>query len=228
MCALWVAGLGAGCATGALGPEAAASVDARPTSAELEAGLREALHLAVERTGVRTARRGGFAGDPQLRIEVPEDLLGPASALREAGMGWAVDEFEASMNRAAEASAAGALPLLDAAVDALALEDAEALLEREDAALALRLREGAGLREGMVPIAAGALAEAEVESRYLDLSARLATLQLHEDPRFELDAYVLDRTLEGLFAVLAQEELRIREEPPARTTELLRRVFESR
>jgi len=221
-----VAGLWAGCA---VGPGAGPSVDA-PGAVEVEAGLREALQLGVERTVVRTARRGGFAGDPQLHIQLPAELLAPAEALREAGMGWAADDLEASLNRSAELTAAGAGPLLADAVAALPLEEPSALLRAPPGTVTERLRDASGsaLREELRPVAAEAMVRSEVEQRYLDLSARLVTLSIPEDGRVDLDDYLLDQTLDGLFAVLAQEETRIREQPAARTTERLQRVFGAR
>ena len=206
------------------------AVAAPPLGVDAEEGLREVLELGLQRTLTRAARRGGFAGDPELRVRLPAGMRASASALRRAGMGWAVDEFEASLNRSAELMALEAGPLFSAAIGELDFGNAGEILDGTEAAATRRLREQArdALREGLLPHAAAAAERTELRSRYLDVSARLASLSLEEAADFELEDYVLDQTLEGLFTGLAREEARVRVDPAARTSERLLRLFGSR
>ncbi len=191
------------------------------------AGLREALRIGAERTVTRTSALDGFRGNPSLRIPVPEKLDSAARTLRKLGLDRQVDEFETAMNRAAEKASREAIGVFWEAISAMTLPDAMGILRGGDTAATefFEERTSATLRERFRPIVAEKMEQVGIYRVYGRLMDRYTQLPLVSEPVIDLDAYVTDEALTGLFSVLAQEERKIREDPAARTTELLRRVF---
>lgn len=232
--ALWL-GLGGGCAgtrpeligelLGAAGLGLRPSLD-EPTIVE---GLREALRIGTENTVAVTSRVDGFLGNALIRIALPDQLEGTARALRAVGLGAQVDELEVSMNRAAELAAGEATDVFLDAIRGLGFRDARSILEGPETAATdyLRARTGERLRQRFTPIVDGKLREVGLVRLYDGIVSRARALPLVPDPDLDLRAYVTDRGLDGLFTVLGSEERRIREDPEARVTDLLRRVFGS-
>jgi hypothetical protein len=221
------AGLGlvlAGCADLGL---ALPGVGGVASEATVAAGLKEALTIGAQRSVSRAARPGGFLDDARLRIGVPPQLDKLARGLRAIGFNTAVDDLELAMNRAAERAAREAqAPLVDA-VASLQIADARAILSGPDDAATqfLRRQSEDALRERFTPIVASAMKSAGVYRAFDELRARNRALSLLPDPKVDLDRYVTSETLDGLFTLIRDEEHRIRKDPAARTTELLRTVF---
>ncbi len=194
------------------------------------AGLREALTVGTERAVGTVSGPDGFLGDASIRIALPEDLRGTAGALRDIGLGDRVDGFVTLMNRAAEEASALALqPFADAA-RAMTIADAFAILEGDDDAATAYFRGATedALRARFRPVVSGAMDQTGLYAdyeRYFDLYERLP---FTDKPELDLTDYITDRTLDGLFLTLAEEEGRIRHDPLARTTALLQRVFDRR
>ena len=130
------------------------------------------------------------------------------------------------MDRAAERAAREAQGPLVAAVTGLQIADARAILRTDGAATQyLRRASGDALRERFAPVVASAMRGTGVHRAYEELRSRNRVLALLEDPTVDLERYVTDETLDGLFTLIREEEQRIRNDPSARTTELLRVVF---
>jgi hypothetical protein len=198
-----------------------------PPDATIAAGLEEALQIGAERSVSRAARPGGFLEDPRVRIQVPPELDKLASGLRALGFHGAVDELELAMNRAAERAAHEAQGPLVAAISDLQFSDARVILSGPDDAATQYLRRASGdaLRERFAPVVATAMRGTGVYRAYEDLRSRNRALALLADPTIDLERYVTDETLDGLFTLIGEEEQRIRNDPTARTTALLRAVF---
>jgi hypothetical protein len=193
----------------------------------IAAGLKEALQIGAERSVSQASRPGGFLDNPRVRIPIPPQLDKLARGLRALGFDGAVDDLETAMNRAAERAAREAQgPLLNA-VASLTIADARAILSgRDDAATQyLRSHSEAALRERFAPVVESAMRGAGVYRAYEELRSRNRALALLADPSIELNRHVTEETLDGLFTLIADEEGRIRNDPAARTTELLRTVF---
>ena len=197
--------------------------------ATVTAGLKEALRVGSERTVATTSKVDGFWGNALIRILMPEEFEGAANTLRTIGFGKQVDQFELSMNRAAELAAGEATSVLWDAITAMTITDAFKILGGDETAATdyFRERTSEALRIRFRPIVRNKMSEAGLYRIYNDLMDQYDALPLVSKPTFDLDGYVTERTLKGLFTVLGQEERRIREDPAARTTELLRRVFDS-
>ena len=194
------------------------------------AGLKEALQVGTERTVSSTSQRGGFLNNPLIRIALPEELDTMAQGLRAVGMGSQVDQLEVTMNRAAETASTEAKAVFWDAVTSMTISDALGILNGPDNAATtyFRGRTETQLRQRFSPVVDGAMNQVGLYQAYDQLLGQYQLLALFKNPTVELNRYVTDETLDGLFQVLAGEEKRIREDPVARSTDLLRTVFGAR
>lgn len=209
-----------------LGPAGAGAASDERTVAD---GLREALRIGSERSVARVSQPGGFASNPLLRIALPDEWTRAANALRGVGLGKPVDDLEAGMNRAAETASAEATAVLWDAVRGITIQDAFAILRGSDDAATtyFRGRTETTLRARFEPVVTSAMQKVGVYQAVRDFTAPIERLPLVSVPSLDLEAHVTQRTLDGLYRTLALEEAKIRRDPAARTTELLRRVFGS-
>jgi hypothetical protein len=192
-------------------------------------GLKQALDVGTKRTTSRLSSSGGFAENPEVRIGLPGELGRMAAALRKVGLGGQVDAFEDSMNHAAEQAAARAVPIFASAITSMTISDAFEILNGSDDAATSYFKErtSKSLRAEFTPVAASAMKDVGVYRAYRDIVARYDAIPFSKPPAFDLEAFITDQTLSALFSELAVEEARIREDPAARSTALLRRVFGS-
>ncbi|HPG24123.1 MAG TPA: DUF4197 domain-containing protein, partial [Myxococcota bacterium] len=165
--------------------------------------------------------------NPALRLALPGELGQLAQGLRTLGLSAQVDALEDSMNRAAEEAAARAVPVFATAITRMTIADAFQILNGpEDAATRyFQTQTSAELRRQFEPVAASAMEQVGLYAMYRDLVARYERIPFAKPPAVDLEGYVADQTLAALFGELAKEEARIRQDPAARSTALLRRVF---
>ena len=198
------------------------------SQAEIAAGLKQALSTGVDRATALLGRKGGFANDAAVRITLPESLQTIAQGLRAAGQGAIVDEFTASMNRAAEKAVPATTAILVETIRKMSLQDARGILNGPDDAATqyFRKQNEQQLATAILPIVEDATAQTGVTSAYKKMTGGLGLLtQFGGHNSLDLDQYVTQRTLDGLFTKLAAEEKLIREDPVARSTQLLKKVF---
>ncbi len=191
------------------------------------AALREALVIGAERTSDRAGRANGYLDNALIRIALPPEVQRTASRLRALGLGRQIDELEVAMNRAAEAAAGEAVEVFRSVVANMRPADVYAVLNGgNDAATAyLRQHSEEELKQRYQPIIARHLAQVRASEIYTEVARRYNQLPLVEPIAVDLDDYVTAHALDGLFVLLAEEEQRIRTDPVARTTQLLREVF---
>lgn len=190
-------------------------------------GLREALTIGTERASVSLSADGGFSANPRIRLGLPGALDDAASTLRRFGLGGQIDGFADTMNRAAERAAGEAVPVFAAAIREMTLSDVFAILKGPDDAATeyFRAHTSGALRERFAPVVDDSMKSVGLYAQYRELMGRYQALPFVKPEVPDLAEYVTGKTLDGLFDVLAQEEAAIREDPAARTTALLRRVF---
>ncbi|GEM_PF-435838 len=208
---------------------AAGTADSRSSGfgdLQLDAGLREALKVGAGRAVESLGREDGFLGNADLRLPLPEKLEPAGKLLNQIGQGERVDEFVTTLNRAAERAVPRALPILEKAVTELGWEDVKAIFDGPTDAATQYLRDccSADLISAFLPEVSKATREAGVSAAYQSLSERASGLTGGFGLP-DIDDYVTREAVDGLFSTLAAEEGRIREDPGARTTDLLQQIF---
>jgi hypothetical protein len=202
-----------------------------PGGDDTQMALKEALEIGAIKAVERASATDGFFGNPKIRIPMPDALDSLAEYLRRFGMGQVVDDFELSMNRAAELAAAEATPILVDAVKSVSFDDAISILNGGDTAATdtLRAKTEDSLTAVFEPIITTKMEEAGVTRNYEKLMESGGSLvaMFGGDSQYDLPAYVTRKTLDGLFELIAEEEAKIRKDPVARTTDLLRSIFGS-
>lgn len=196
------------------------------TEGEIAAGLREALATGTSRAVGKLGVTDGYWANAPLNIPLPENLKKAEKALRALGQGRTVDEFHLSLNRAAEAAAPEALPIFKDAIRGMTLQDARAILEGTPTAATdyFRGRTQGALAARFKPIVMNATSAVGATRKYKELAGKVGKYVSGFEAQ-DIDQYVTDRALAGLFRTLADEEMKIRRDPAARSSELLRKVF---
>ncbi len=197
------------------------------TDNEIGQGLKEALAQGTQKAVTALGRADGYFGDQAVRILLPESLRSLETPLRLAGQGGLLDAFVLSMNRAAEKAVPEAASILADAVRAMTLTDARAILTGpEDSATRYFQKTSAGkIAERMKPLIAQATQSVGATKAYKDLTASPAASALSQGAGLDLDGYVTQKAVDGLFVMVGKEEKDIRVNPAARSTDLLRKVF---
>ncbi|GAB4272719.1 MAG: DUF4197 domain-containing protein [Deferrisomatales bacterium] len=200
---------------------------AGPSADEVARGLREALELGARKAVERASATGGFLANPEIRIPLPGRLQTAGKILRRVGLGGRVDAFEESLNRAAERAAAEAAPIFSEAIAGLTFDDVQRIWKGGERAATdyLETSTRERLYERFRPVVGEATREVGVTQAYQGVVGRPEVASFVSGTDLDLDHYVTDRALDGLFRLLAEEERRIRTDPLARTTDLLRKVF---
>ncbi|WP_316348310.1 DUF4197 domain-containing protein [Desulfuromonas acetoxidans] len=190
-------------------------------------GLKEALRVGSERAVSLTSAEDGFLGNSLIRIAMPESLQKVSTTLRSVGMDSYVDEFEVAMNRAAESASGEAKGVFWEAITSMTLTDAMGVLRGDDTAATDYFREKTStqLSEKFKPIVQDKMAEVGVYGYYTTLVNAYNALPFTSKPQFDLEQYIVDEAQDGVFTMLATEEVKIRRDPAKRTTELLKTVF---
>lgn len=202
------------------------------TQDEIVKALQEALEVGVREAVARLGRNGGFLQDPVVRIDLPEPLDPVARGLRLIGQGDLVDDFVTSMNHAAELAVRESVPIFIEAIEQMRIEDARRILEGPEDAATRYFREHTESRlyQRLHPIVKTAVRGAHATRYYTSLLEKARATVPYADrvlQDFDLDDYITRKALDGLFLGIAEEERKIRRDPAARTTELLREVFGS-
>jgi hypothetical protein len=190
-------------------------------------GLKEALSIGTENTANLTGSTDGFLKNEAIKILLPEKLQSMDKALRLAGFGPQVDEFVVSMNRAAEQAAPLAKPIFKDAVTNMSFDDAKKILNGGNTAATdyFKGKTRDQLATAFRPEVEKTMNQVGVTTQYKQLVGQYTTLPFVKGPAFDVDDYVVGKSLDGLFYTLAQEEQKIRTNPAARVTDLLKEVF---
>ncbi len=207
------------------------SAVSRLNESEVVQGLKEALAQGVETAIASLGRTDGYLGNALVRIPIPQELDTLAQTARALGGDAYVDAFITTMNRAAEKAVPEAAEIFANAIRRMSIEDAKQILAGHDDAATRYFRRAAEseLVGRFRPIVAEATESAGVTAAYKRVVRQAGPVLSMLGPPVEtdLDGYVTDRAVDGLFTLIAREEKRIRENPAARTTDLLNRVFGS-
>jgi len=195
----------------------------------LVAGLKEALDVGTRRAVEEISKPDGYMSNQLIRITMPEQLEQASGLLRKFGLGSQVDQFELSMNRAAEQAAPQATEIIVSAIKEMSIEDAQNILNGPDNAATEYFREktSANLSDLFKPSITESMNQVGVTRYYGELTDEASKVPMVGDmaQNYKLEDHVTEQALNGLFTMLAAEEKKIRENPAARTTDLLKQVF---
>jgi hypothetical protein len=197
------------------------------SESEIVAGLKEALELGTAQAVDLVSKQGGYYDNPEIKIPLPESVRKVENLLRSAGLGSKVDAFEISMNNAAEHAAPQAKSIFWEAIKNMEFADAQKILGGPDDAATLYFKDQTygRLQEIFKPLVRNSMSAVGVTRSYQELNAKMQRVPFAGSLNFDLDQYVTDGALNGLFKMLADEEKKIRTQPAARVTDLLKKVF---
>ena len=195
----------------------------RDALAGLKAALERGSHAAVATLG----RTDGFLGNPQVKIPMPQSLQRAEKLARRFGYSEQVDELVVAMNRAAEAAVPEARKLLVDSVKKMTVQDAKGILKGGDTAGTEYFKRTANnqLHDRFLPIVQQATEEVGVAQYYKEFAGPAARLGLVKTEHADLDEYVTQKALDGLYFMLGEEEKKIRKDPVGTGSAILRKVF---
>lgn len=190
-------------------------------------GLKEALAIGTENAVQNVSQVDGYFGNSLIKIMMPEKIQNVADVLGKLGFQKEVDEFVLSMNRAAEKAAPEAASIFGDAIREMTIQDAVGILNGGDTAATDFFEEKTHdrLYGAFKPIISSSMDEVGATKSYKNMMGRYETIPFMDKQSLDLDHYVTDKSLDGLFYMVGQEEKKIRTDPAARVTDLLQTVF---
>ncbi|MGE5284298.1 MAG: DUF4197 domain-containing protein, partial [Actinomycetota bacterium] len=174
-----------------------------------------------------TSKTDGYFGNQAIKILMPERIQKVANILGKVGYQKEVDDFVLSMNRAAEKAAPQAKAIFIDAIRQMTVEDARRILDGGDTAATeyFKARTSGKLYDAFQPIVSSSMNEVGTTRSYKEMMGKYTALPFTSAESLDLDRYVTNKSLDGLFYLVGQEEIKIRKDPAARVTDLLKTVF---
>lgn len=202
------------------------------TNEEVIAGLREALTVGTNNSSASASKEDGFWANPKIKIPFPEDAIKVKEKMEDLGLSGQVEKFELTMNRAAEEAAKDAGPIFVNAITSMTVSDGFAILNGSDNAATMYLQDktSGDLKSAFKPKVQNAIEKVELTKYWNPIITKynsVMTLTGGEKMNPDLDEYITDRAMMGLFTLIQDEEKKIRDNPAARVTDLLKKVFGS-
>lgn len=198
-----------------------------PSESEISQGIREALIVGAKNAISETSKKNGFLNNSLIKIPFPAEAQKVEKTARDLGLDAQVDQFIETMNHGAEQASAKATDIFVSSIKQMSLQDVYDIWRGDnDAATQFLKRTTEGkLRTEFRPIIKQSLDKVQVTKYWSPLADNYNKIPFVTKVNPDLDEYVLDETLEGLFVVIAQEEASIRENPQARVSAILQKVF---
>ena len=197
----------------------------------IASGLKEALSIGTKDAVKSVSQVDGYFGNEAIKILMPEKIQMVADVVRTVGYKEQVDEFVLSMNRAAEKAAPEALSIFVDAIKEMTFEDAKNILNGGDTAATdfFKDKTQGKIHDAFKPIISTSMDEVGVARTYKEMINKYEILPFVQtvvkEDSIDLDQYVTSKAVDGLFYMVGQEEKKIRTDPAARATELLKTVF---
>lgn len=194
---------------------------------EIISGLKEALNVGTKNSTTKASQVDGFYKNPKIKIPFPSEIKEAEKTLRDVGMGKQVDKFVQTLNRAAEQASKDAAPIFVNAIKTMTINDGLSILTGKDNAATTYLKSKTqnDLEAKFKPIVKSAIAKAQVTKYWNPLATKYNKIPLIKKVNPNLEEYVTEKALEGLFLLIAEEEKKIRKDPLAQVTDLLKKVF---
>jgi hypothetical protein len=196
---------------------------------EIVQGLKEALTNGTSKSSDLVSKTDGYFKNPEIKIPFPPDVKKVEDRLRQMGMGGEVDKFVIALNRGAEEAAKEAKPIFVGAIKQMTIEDAMGILKGQPDAATQYLKKTTTpqLKEKFKPVVQKSLDKVYATQYYGELVGTYNKIPFVQKVNPDLNAYATDMAMQGLFTMIAKEEKNIRQDPAARTSELLKKVFGS-
>ncbi|MFM9008069.1 MAG: DUF4197 domain-containing protein [Bacteroidota bacterium] len=197
------------------------------SDADITKGLKEALKVGSENASSRASKTDGFNKNPKIRIPFPQDARDMRKSLIDLGMKKQVNEFELQLNRAAEDAATKAAPIFLDAILKMSISDGVGILKGKDDAATDYLKKSTSsqLKAVFLPIVKSSLEKVEITRYWMPLFKRYNKIPMVKKVNPDLNDFVTQRAVEGLFMLVAEEEVKIRKDPAARINGILQQVF---
>lgn len=199
------------------------------TNDEVVRGLREALSVGTNKSAKAASAADGFYKNPMITIPFPPEAIKVKNTAEDLGMKPQVDKFVMTLNRAAEEASKEAAPIFLNAIKSMSVGDGFAILKGNDDAATIYLKDktSSDLKVKFKPIVQNAIKKVEVTKHWNPIITKYNKVPGVQKMNPDLEEYVTLKAMEGLFKMIAQEELKIRKDPAARVSDLLKRVFGS-
>lgn len=197
------------------------------TQSEAGSGIKEALSKGLIKGVDMVSQEDGYFGNSLIRIPWPTEAMKIRNTLVDLGMNSMVDKVELSLNRAAEKAAKGAVEIFIGSIKQLTFSDAISMIKGEPNAATNFLKRTTTnqLEQKFRPVIQSSLDEVNATKFWGEAVNRYNQIPFIEDLNPDLAGFVTTKAIDGLFVMVEKEEKRIRQEPLARSTELLKRVF---
>ena len=203
------------------------SATEEPDNSTIISGLKEALSIGTKNAVEQVSRVDGYFANEMIKIIIPEKIQKVATVLKKVGFQKQVDDFELSMNRAAEKAAPQAVNYFVGAIKEMSFEDAKEILHGGDTAATefFKSKTHDKIYTAFEPIVSSSMNEVGVTKAYKSMMGKYESLPFVKKESVDLDHYVTNKALDGLYYMVAEEEKKIRTDPAARVTDLLKTVF---
>jgi hypothetical protein len=198
-----------------------------PDDSTVISGLKEALSIGTEKAVKNVSQLDGYFGNEAIKILMPEKIQKVANMLRQVGYQKEVDDFILSMNRAAEKAAPMATEYFVGAIKEMSFGDAQKILNGGNTAATefFKRKTSDKIAASFKPVVSSSMDEVGVTKKYKDMMGKYESLPFVDKESIDLDSYVTNKAMDGLFFMVGEEEKKIRTDPAARVTDLLKTVF---
>jgi len=199
------------------------------SESEIAKGLKEALDVGTKNAVGSVSKANGYLKNPKVKIPFPPEVKKVENAVRNVGMGKQADDFVVALNRAAEDAAKSATPIFAEAIKNMTLADAKAVLKGNETAATdlMKGKTSAELAAKFKPIVQQSMQKVQVTKYWKPIATKYNQLPMTQKVNPDLEKYVTDKAIEGLFKMIAEEEIKIRKDPAARVSDILKSVFGS-
>ena len=199
------------------------------TNQQSVTGLKDALTQGAANAVATLGKQDGFLGNPKVKIPLPGPLAKGEKLMRTLGMGKQADDLVTAMNHAAEEAVPEAKTLLTDAVKKMSVQDAKGILTggEDSATQYFRSKSETALRGKFLPIVTKTTSKVGLAQQYNEFAGKAASTGLMKGDNTKVENYVTQKTLDGLFLMMAEEEKKIRQNPVQAGTDIAKKIFES-